>query len=409
MSPRPADSTASPASPRLVLITTVPMTFGFFRGQIGFLKGKGFDIRGVSSPAALLDEVAAREHIPCTGIEMPRSISPLRDVIALARLTRLLVRIGATIVHAHTPKGGLLGMLAARLARVPVRVYHVHGMPYMTARGWRRVLLRWTERLACAQAHQVLCVSDSIRRIAVSDRICRGDRIKVLAGGSINGVDALERFAPERHRQARHAIRCRTGIPRDALVIGFVGRLVRDKGVVELAAAWQRLRDELPLLHLLVVGPFESRDAVPPPVAHLLRTDPRVHLAGEVGDTAPWYAAMDVICLPTYREGLPVVPLEAAAMGLPVVATRIPGCIEAIEDGVTGTLIPPCDPAALVVALRGYLTDAARRRAHGAAGRRRALDRFAPQSLWAAQLEEYRRLLAARAPSSVPAREAACF
>jgi glycosyltransferase involved in cell wall biosynthesis len=388
------NSTHRIVQPRLVLITTVPITFGFFVGQIAYMKACGFHVSGVASPGPVLDTVAERERIACFGVEMPRSLSPLRDLVALVQLVRLLRRLHASIVHAHTPKGGLLGMLAAWIARVPVRVYHVHGLAYLTATGWRRALLQWTEAISCRVAQQVLCVSESVRTVAVRDGVCAASRIKVLLAGSINGVDAMERFNPARFSPAgRSAIRSRHGIPVDALVIGFIGRLVRDKGLVELVAAWNMLRDSFPALHLLVVGPFEERDPIPPEVVSLLRGDSRIHLPGEDRETEPLYAAMDIVCLPTYREGLPVVPLEAAAMCLPVVATRVPGCVDAIIDGVTGTLVPPADAPALAGALRRYLNDPCRRADHGAAGRARVLRDFAPDALWGAQQAEYVRLL----------------
>ena len=382
------------AEPRLVLMTTVPVTFSFFTGQIAHMKTRGFDVCAVASPGPVLAEVAEREGIACYGVERPRSLSPLRDLLALVRLVRLLRRLNATIVHAHTPKAGLLGMLAAWVARVPVRVYHVHGLPYLTATGWRRALLQGTERISCRVAQQVLCVSASVRAVAVLDRVCAATRIRVLRAGSINGVDATGRFNPARFtRPQRAAIREKHGIPTDALVVGFVGRLVRDKGLVELATAWNMLRGSFPTLHLLVVGPFEERDPVPSEVVSLLRSDPTIHLVGEDRETGPLYAAMDIVCLPTYREGVAVVPLEAAAMRLPVVATRVPGCVDAIRDGVTGTLVPPGDAGALAEALRTHLRDPCLRVRYGEAGRNRVLRDFAPADLWVAQHAEYVRML----------------
>jgi glycosyltransferase involved in cell wall biosynthesis len=190
-------------------------------------------------------------------------------------------------------------------------------------------------------------------------------------------------------------LRARLGISPDAAVLGFVGRLVRDKGIAELAAAWGMLRDEFPGAHLVLVGPEEPQDPVPPGTMELLRQDPRVHLVGPA-DSAPWYAAMDVLLFPSYREGFPNVPLEAAAMGLPVVATRIPGCVDAVADGETGTLVPPRDAGALAGAVRPYLASPALRSQHGRRGRERALRDFGQEAIWAALHAEYLRLLRER-------------
>ena len=382
--------------PRVIHIMTVPSSLFFLRGQARFMRGRGIELQAIASPGADLDRFAEEEGMPVCAVPMRRRITPLQDLVALARLVAALRRRKPDIVHAHTPKGGLLGMLAALIARVPVRIYHINGLPFVTATGAKRRLLRLTERISCALAHEVLCVSESVRGIAVSDGVCRSDRIRVLLGGSINGVDAQERFNPARHAGARQATRARLGIPEDAVVVSFVGRLVREKGIAELACAFQTLRDEFPRLHLLLVGPFESQDPVDPATRRQLAADPRVHQVGLDWNTPPYYAASDLLALPTWREGFPVVPLEAAAMGLPVAATRVPGSIDAVEDDVTGVLVPPRDPEALAGAIRGYLTDPVRARRHGEAARVRVLRDFQQENMWAALEAVYRALLAER-------------
>jgi glycosyltransferase involved in cell wall biosynthesis len=382
---------------RLVHVTTVPESLTFFHGQVGYLKARGVDVWALSSPGELLDQFAAREGVPVHGLEMPRRITPLRDLATTARLWRWLRKVRPDIVNAHTPKGGLLGMVGAWLARVPVRIYHMHGLPFMTATGLKRRLLRWAERVSCLLAHQVFCVSASLREAAVAEGLCRPDKIAVLHHGSINGVAAETAFNPARvGGTVRATERGRYGIPLDAEVIGFVGRVVRDKGLVELVEAWQTLRAERPELHLLVVGPFEPQDPLPPEVEKLLRTDPRVHLTGMNWDTPPLYTAMDVVVLPTYREGFGIVAIEAAAMELPVVATEVPGCVDAVQDSVTGTLVPPRDAAALTEAIRLYLLDPQLRRRHGRAGRERVLREFRQEDIWEELYAEYTRLLQMR-------------
>lgn len=286
-------------------------------------------------------------------------------------------------------------MIAAWLARVPVRVYHLRGLPFVTATGLKRGVLRTTERISCRLAHRVLAVSRSMRAIAIEEGFCQGEKIKVLLGGSGNGVDATGRFAPL-PPEARLESRARMGIPADALVIGFVGRLVRDKGMVELASAWRHLREVFPGLHLLLAGSLDREDAAPEEVVAVLRSDPRVHFTGHSRDMPRLYAAMDVVALPTYREGFPNVALEAAAMALPIVLTQVPGCIDAVQGGVTGTFVPPRESRALEVALRRYLDEPALRARHGEAGRRRALAEFRREAIWDAIASEYRALLQQR-------------
>lgn len=382
---------------RLIHVTTIPMSLVFLRGQVGFMSARGIDVTAVSSPGPELEAFRESEGVMVASVNMPRRITPVGDLRAVAALHRIISRVRPHIVHAHTPKGGLLGMIAATLAGVPVRIYHMRGLPMSTATGLRRGLLSLTEWLSCRLAHRVICVSHSVRAEAVAARLCPPEKITVLLGGSGNGVDASGQFDPDALEHDAGMVRRRTlGIPDDALVIGFVGRLVRDKGIVELFEAWQRLRGEFPATHLLLVGPFEPGDPVPARVETELRTDSRVTLVGMDWNTPPLYAAMDLLVLPTYREGFPNVPLEAAAMRLPVIATRIPGCVDAVDDGGTGMLVPPRDSVALADAMRRYLRDSELRRTHGRAGRDRVLREFRREAIWEALYAEYERLLAER-------------
>jgi lipopolysaccharide/colanic/teichoic acid biosynthesis glycosyltransferase len=380
----------------LLHVTTVPQSLGFLRGQVRCMKAKGIAVHVLSSPGASLERFETEQQVATHVVPMARRITPLRDLLALWRLRLVYRRIRPHIVHGHTPKGGLLSMLAAWWCGVPVRIYHVHGLPMMTANGLRRRLLRWSEKLACSFAQEVLCVSHSVRDVAVAECLCPPEKIHVLLDGSIDGVDA-DKFDPERFSMdKRREIREQYDIAPDAIVLGFVGRIVRDKGLIELAQAWQVIREAFPNVHLLLVGETEPQDPIPADVAELLHHDPRIHLAGVRHDMPPLYSAMDVVVLPTYREGFPVVPLEAAAMELPVIATRIPGCIDAVQDGVTGTLVPVRNAEALAAALRIYLRDPLLRPKHGLAGRARIQRSFQPQQMGEAVFKEYQRLLARR-------------
>lgn len=390
----------APRTVRLLHVTTVADSFRFLRGQLRYMRERGIVAEVVSSPSPYQAEFAAQEGVRVHAIEMRRAITPVQDTLALARMVRLVRRVSPDIVHAQTPKGGLLGILAATATGVPVRIYHMRGLRFVAEPGVRRALLQGAERLSCSLAHRVLCVSRSVRDEAVAQSLCPPDRIDVLGGGSGNGVDAMGRFDPSRLPPGtRAATRAAHGIPSDALVVGFVGRLVPDKGIEELAAAWKTLRERFPTAHLLLVGPFEDDTPLTGSLVRTLRDDPRVHLTGWVSDVAgrdqvpALYAAMDVLALPTHREGFPNTVLEGSAMALPVVATQVMGCVDAVEEGVTGTLVPVAAPDALAAAIDRYLGDAGLRARHGAAGRERVLRNYRPELIWEAVYQEYLRLL----------------
>ncbi len=360
------------------------------------MKTKGFEVIAVSSAGPDLQDLAALHEIEVHTVTMTRGISPLKDLLALVQLSRLFIRMRPHIVHASTFKAGLLSMLAAFLTSVAVSVYTLRGLVSELDSGHMNSLFKWLEWIACSCANQVFAVSHSVADATIRAGICPAEKLKVLGNGSSTGVDADKQFNPERiEEQQALTLRTQYGLPRDAVVLGFVGRLVRDKGIVELAEAWSRLCVHYQNAYLLVGGPEEPEDPVPEQVMQALRNDPRVKLVGLVpkSQMPTHYRLMDVVVLPTYREGFPNVPLEAAAMELPVVATRVTGCVDAVVPGVTGQLVPPKDSLALENAIRRYIDDQSLRSKHGRAGRERVLKYFRQESVWEANYREYVRLL----------------
>ncbi len=373
---------------RLVHVLTVAESLRFLRGQPAFMRSHGLETHVVCAPSPFLHRFAGEEGAVAHSLPMQRAITPAADARSLARLVGLLRELQPDIVHAQTPKGGLLGVLAGRIVHSPRVLYHMRGLPFVSLTGARRALMTGTERIACGLADAVICQSRSLREVVLAERLANPSKCKVLGPGG-NGVDARERFDPDRHASHREEVRRSLDLPPSAPVVGFVGRLVRDKGIVELQQAWQTVLRARPDAHLVLVGPFEARDPVPAEVRRALEKDATVHLVGETEDVAPLYAAMDVLALPTYREGFPNVPIEAAAMRIPVVATRVPGCVDAVRDEITGTLVEARCAGSLASAILRYLDDPELRRAHGEAGRAWALDALDRRSIWHLLLRLY--------------------
>jgi glycosyltransferase involved in cell wall biosynthesis len=374
----------------ICLIASVASTLKvFYRPLIAELNRIGVGLTLIASPGRELDEfrqAGVRTH----AIPFLRRISPFRDVVSLVALLRVLHTARFDLIHTHTPKAGLLGLIAGRIARIPNRIHTLHGLPLETARGFRRRLLTATERLTCGSAHTVCVVSQSLRERVVQLKLCPPAKMVILADGSACGVD-LSRFA-QSPRLIEHArsIRQRLGIPDRATVVGFVGWLVADKGISGLVEVFTPLADARPDLHLLLIGPDGGdRDPLPRHTWEAIRNHPRIHYPGQVSEPAPYYAAMDFCVLPSRREGLPVAVIEAAALGIPHIATRVTGCVDAVVDGVTGLLVAPNGSAELRSAIRQLADDPELRQRLGQAARRRAVAQFPSDRLVAEHLRLY--------------------
>jgi glycosyltransferase involved in cell wall biosynthesis len=385
--------------PVIFQIVTVPETLRcFFTDHVLYQLSEGFEVHAVSSPGEVLDRFAAQTGAICHSVTMARKVSPVADLVALARLIRVLLNEQPTIVHCHTPKAGLLGSIASWITAVPVRFYTIHGLVYETRRGWMRGVLKGTERLSCILANRVLCVSTSLMEAVIAEGLCPAEKLGVVVDGSFGGVD-VERFRRNTETLgAASAVRESLAIPLDAPVVGYTGRLVREKGIEELGDAWRVLREEFDDLHLLLVGRFEPQDPISPSMRVLFDADSRVHVVEWQDDVVPYILATDVQCLPSHREGFPMVLVESAALEVPTVATRIIGCSDAVADGITGLLFSVGRVDELMDALRRLLRNADLRSSLGRAGRRRVVDRFRKDLLLEGLVYEYRDFLKKKTP-----------
>ena len=310
---------------------------------------------------------------------MARNPSPIRDLGSLVGLVRLFRRERPQIVVAGTPKAGLLGMIASLMVKTPVRCYLLRGLRLETAEGSKQKLYRLLEVLACRCATQVFAVSPSLRTAALAFGLCDPGKVSVIGAGSDHGVNVLKYQFRKDDRDRR---RDELGLTDSHFVVGFVGRLSKDKGITDLLKIWSEFNREQGPFHLVVIGGIDLTDPPPTDVEMKLLADPTISWVGEVNSVS-WYSTFDVLLLPTHREGFPNVVLEASACGIPTCAYRVTGAQDAVISGITGTLVELRDFAAMANALRSYWVDPALRRTHGIAAQRRVIDQFRTEDVWA--------------------------
>lgn len=381
------------ACPRVAHVTTVDLSLRYLlANQLRFLQEQGFDVFGVSAPGPdvpWLKEHGIR-HVP---VKMTRSFSPVADAGALLDLARVFQRERVDIVHTHTPKAGLLGQLAARMAGVPVVVNTIHGFYFHDdMRPLPRRFYVLMEQIAAAQSDHILSQNPEDIRTAIAERIAPAERLELLG----NGID-LGRFDPASiSEEERLRTRAECGFEPHDVVVGFVGRLVEEKGILELFEAIRLLRSSCPRVRLLVIGPVdtEKADVLRPERARDFGIDGVTYFAGMRQDMPRLYAAMDIFVLPSHREGFPRAPMEAAAMARPVVVTDIRGCREVVEAEKTGLFVPVRNAVQLAGAIRVLVDAPSRRSAMGEAGRKLAEQKFDERRVFATVASSYERLLA---------------
>jgi glycosyltransferase involved in cell wall biosynthesis len=365
------------------MMVTAPQSVGaLMRGQVGYLAENGFDVTVLCGNSKHLESAQRVTPVPLYVVSWSRDIDVIRDIQSFFQVLKLIRRTRPTIAVFSTPKAGLVGSIASFLQRVPRRVYILRGLRYETSVGRRRAVLRFLERVACACSHRVVCVSPSLRDVVLSERLAPESKVVVLGSGSSNGVDS-ERFArTEASMLVAAGIRAECAIPADAFVVGFIGRINVDKGVIELLTAFAALRRQFRDVYLVIAGEVESQQLLPEWCSKELQEGERVHCLGLVSDSAIFYSVIDALALPTYREGFPNVVLEAGAAARAVVTTRATGAIDSVIDGVTGLVCEVRDAKSLQNSLETLILDRDLAERMGLAARDRVLREFSNERVW---------------------------
>ena len=380
---------------KVLLVSTVPSTlWAFFRRLPTFARERKMEIAVAAAPGPELEFFRTQLGTTTFEVNLTRQVSPLADARAALQLARIIRQGKYDIVHSHTSKAGLVGMLAARLAGVSARIHTIHGFPAETATGLTRHLLLLSERTTARSAKVVLVVSASLRDHVRAAGVAREPKLRILADGTACGVD-IARFTRSADLRAQaEKKREQLGIPAHAPLLGFVGRLVLDKGIDVIVDAFQLLRETIPDVHLLLLGDYEpQRGRLGKRTIEAIEHHPQIMHVPFDWNPVPYYAAMDVLVLATLREGLPYILLEAAALEIPAVATRATGCVDAVVDGETGFLVDIGDVNAMARAVATLLEDEALRVRLGQAARARVLRLFTDDLLLQEHIDLYRSML----------------
>lgn len=379
---------------KIIRITTVPQSLaGLLTGQLAFMN-RHFEVIGISSPGNKLHEITKEEGIDTYGVEMSRRITPIKDLLALWKLYKILKKEKPTIVHTHTPKAGTLGMLAAYFAKIPFRLHTVAGLPLIEARGFKRRILNFVEKITYRCATGVYPNSKGLESFILNENFCNQTKVKVIGKGSSNGINTMFFSEAGVELGLPSILRQKYKINQGHTVFCFIGRMVGDKGINELVSAFCKLYEVDQSSRLLLVGPFEKDlDPLLAKTESIIEEHPGVFWEDWQNDVRPFFAISDVFTFPSYREGFPNVLMQAGAMDLPCIATDINGCNEIIEDGINGLIIPPKDEEALYSAMEDLLVNKEKRGQLTLKARQIIIDRYERQFIWNELLKEYQNIL----------------
>ena len=378
---------------KILRITTVPISLrNLLKGQPKFMS-QYYEVVGITSSGEEIKDVVNDEGIRVIEVEMTRTISPIKDLVSLWKLYKVIKKEKPFIVHSHTPKAGTLGMMAAKLAGVPNRLHTIAGLPLLVATGAKRKLLDFVEKITYACATRIYPNSLGLKDIIIQNGYTKPSKLKVIANGSSNGIDVNHFSVENISEETKTTLREELNIIEDDIVFVFVGRLVTDKGINELISAFKKLSADHQNIKLLLVGTFESElDPLQDSTLNEIESNNNIINVGWQTDVRPYFAISNVLAFPSYREGFPNVVMQAGAMELPSIVTNINGCNEIIKEGVNGLIIPPKDENELYLAMLNIIENPSKQKELANASRKMICDNYQRQVIWEALLQEYRDL-----------------
>jgi len=378
---------------KLLRITTVPISLKILlKDQLKFMN-QYFNVIGVSSPGKEHLDIQKDEGINTIKLNMSREITPIKDLLSLINMIFLLLKEKPEIVHTHTPKAGIVGMVAAWITRVPHRLHTVAGLPVMEAVGKKKSILLLVEKLTYACATKVYPNSHGLQTYILKNQLVDKEKLKIIGYGSSNGIDTEYFHKTKEILDQEKQIKDKYKIE-DKFVFCFVGRVVKDKGINELMNAFEKLSQQYSNIALLIVGQLEeSLDPISKISKNILNNNTQIYYVGFQSDIRPYLAASDCFVLPTYREGFPNVVLQACSMELPCIVTDINGCNEIIKDNKNGLIVEPKNKDALYNAMNRIIENKELSTQLSLNNRNDIIKKYDRKNFYQYLLEEYNKVL----------------
>lgn len=373
---------------RILHVVNIFFVLPYFLGdQFDYFKNKGYKEYIVCSPSSEIEQYSIAHGFSYKEIPILRSFSVFKDILAIIKIMTYISKSKIDIVVGHTPKGAFLAMVASYLARVPIRIYFRHGLVYETSSGLKRFLFILIDRITAKLSTKIVCVSPSVYKQSLRDKLNSERKQLILSKGTCNGIN-VDYFNKFSYSTARIELKNKLSIPADNFIVGYTGRLVSDKGIIELVNAFIRLIDIHPEISLILVGMFETRNSLPEEIISFIKENPNIICTGYIrnDEIAEYYSIMDVFVLPSYREGFPTSILEASSMEIPILTTRVTGCIDAIVEGETGCFIEHNEES-IVNSILQFINNPILRAKFGTQGRNFVVNNFRQDKIWA-EIEE---------------------
>lgn len=379
--------------PKILLGISSSFCASFLKGQVRYLVANGYEVIIISGNGEEISLLAKEENARLYFVDFTKRINVFADLNCLFEIIKVLLKEKPTIVNAGNPKPGFLMMIACFLLGFNNRIFTLHGLVSDSRVGFTGTIIRWSEKITCLLARKIIVVSPTLLKHAIDLKLFTNKKGILIENGSCNGIN-LDTFSNnEATQKAKENLQKKLELPNSAFVIGFVGRLNKDKGMNLLFEAFNQLKLKYNNLYMLMAGPLEPEDAFDQQYIHQLTTDNHIFYLGKQKDLAAIYTMMDVFVLPSFREGLPNVLLEAAAMEIPMVASNINGCIDVVKHDVNGLLFKKGNVNELVTAIEKYILNPQLAKLHGSKGRAYISTHFSQQKIWDGQLNVYKLLM----------------